>query len=169
MAIINSYSEDSTIHGEDKLIGSDGTTGADAGVTKNYSVDALASFMRTTGLLGDVTIRNLTTTGAIYVTINTIQATPGASRVIRADEHFNVITFTGGNGTYVIELPPSEEGLMLRFKTDDTITNSKDIALQPVGGETIDGAVLYTMDRGYDGITILGFQGNWLVVQKKDK
>ena len=34
MAIINTYSSDSTIEGADKLIGSDGTSGADAGKTK---------------------------------------------------------------------------------------------------------------------------------------
>jgi len=43
MATINTYDNDSTIEAADKLIGSDGSTGADAGKTKNYTVSSLTS------------------------------------------------------------------------------------------------------------------------------
>lgn len=59
MAIINTYSNDSTIHGEDKLIGSDGTTGADAGKTKNYQVDTLTSYV-SSNLSGNIKMTGLT-------------------------------------------------------------------------------------------------------------
>ena len=45
MANINSYASDQTIHANDKLIGSDGTTGADFGKTKNFTVSALRDYM----------------------------------------------------------------------------------------------------------------------------
>lgn len=43
MANIGTYSNDSTIDPADKLIGSDGTSGADAGKTKNYTVSSLST------------------------------------------------------------------------------------------------------------------------------
>lgn len=59
MAIINSYGNDGTIHGADKLIGSDGTTGADAGKTKNYTVSSLTSFVGE-NLSGTIKLSGLT-------------------------------------------------------------------------------------------------------------
>lgn len=43
MANIGTYSNDSTINAADKLIGSDGTSGADSGKTKNYTVSSLTT------------------------------------------------------------------------------------------------------------------------------
>ena len=61
MANINSYASDQTIHANDKLIGSDGTTGADFGKTKNFTVgdikDYVISFLdETTTLSTTVTL-----------------------------------------------------------------------------------------------------------------
>lgn len=170
MAIINSYSNDGTIHGADKLIGSDGTTGADAGKTKNYTVSSIAAWIGSDGLTAtDVTVQGLTTTGKVKVSINPITCSAGGSTTLTADKHFNMLTFSGGNGTHVINLPASEDGLLLRFKTDGTFSNSKDCTLTPQSGETIDGATDYTADRDYDGITLMGYNGNWFIIQKKDK
>jgi hypothetical protein len=43
MANIGTYSNDSTIDPADKLIGTDGTSGADSGKTKNYTISALTT------------------------------------------------------------------------------------------------------------------------------
>lgn len=45
MANINSYASDQTIHANDKLIGSDGTTGADFGKTKNFTVGDIKDYV----------------------------------------------------------------------------------------------------------------------------
>lgn len=45
MANINTYQIDTTIHELDKLIGSDGSTGPDAGKTKNFTVSSLKEFI----------------------------------------------------------------------------------------------------------------------------
>ena len=58
----------------------------------------------------------------------------------------------------------------MRFKTDDTIAANKNISLVPQSGERIDGEDSYSMDRPYDGITLMGGpSGDWFVIQKKEK
>ena len=84
---------------------------------------------------------------------------------------FNFISYTGDEtGTYTINLPASESGAVLQFKTDGTITANKKAQLTPQVGETIDGSSEpYQLDRSYDGITLVGFGGNWFITQKKEK
>lgn len=59
MATINTYNNDSTIEAADKLIGSDGSTGADAGKTKNYTVSSLTTYV-SQNLSNPVKISSLT-------------------------------------------------------------------------------------------------------------
>lgn len=169
MAIINSYSNDTTVNGTDKLIGSDGAIGATNGNTLNYTVTSLSAWVGQYGLGGTVNLGNTTFGGAVKVALNEIVGTAGDVFDINIENHFNVISFQNGNGTMTINLPSAVEGVMLRFKTDSTISNSNDVLLQPQSGQTIDGASNYIMDRAYDGITLLGYQSNWFIIQKKDK
>ena len=125
-----------------------------------------------TSTLQATSVGEFTTTGRVNVTLNSITGDPGGSETISASNNFNFIGFeTGGeNGTYTINLPESEAGLILRFKTDDTIAANKNISLTPQSGERIDGEASYTMDRPYDGITLMGGpSGDWFVIQKKEK
>jgi hypothetical protein len=123
--------------------------------------------------LSATSVGEFTTTGRVNVTLNEVTGTPGGSETLSADKNFNFIDFASGeNGTYTLNLPASEPGLIMRFKTDDTISNSKDISLTPQSGERIDGEASYTMDRPYDGITLMGGPsgvGDWFVIQKKEK
>ena len=170
MAVINSYSLDTTVDSADKLIGSDGTTGVDAGKTKNFSIGSLASWIGQYGLNGIVSLGSLITTGYVKVTINTINAQDGGSTSITASNHFNFINFSGAaNGTHSIILPSVVNGLILRFKTNGTVSNSKDIEIEGQTGQTIDGASTFSLDRGYDGISLLGNNGHWYIIQRKSK
>lgn len=45
MANVSSYQSDSTVEPLDKLLGSDGSDGVDAGKTKNYTVASLRAFI----------------------------------------------------------------------------------------------------------------------------
>lgn len=119
--------------------------------------------------LATTTVDEFTTTDRVNVTVNSITATPGGSETLSLRNHFNFITYSGANGTYTINLPASENGVILRFKTDDRITANKTVTLQPQSGERIDAEDSYTMDRSYDGITLLGYNQNWFVIQKKEK
>jgi hypothetical protein len=119
-------------------------------------------------------VGEFTTTGRVNVTLNEITGNPGGSETISASNNFNFIGFEGGGetGTYTINLPSSEPGMILRFKTNDTIAANKNISLTPQSGERIDGEASYTMDRPYDGITLMGGPsgvGDWFVIQKKEK
>lgn len=170
MAVINTYASDSVIDANDKLIGSDGAIGADNGKTKNYTVSSLAQWVGTDGLTGVCNLGDVTTSGKVKVAINAISATDGGTTTLTANKHFNFISYVGANnGTHIIQLPTVENGLILRFKTDSTVSNSKDIEIQAQGSSTIDGTSSYMMDRPYDGITILGYNGQWYVIQKKEK
>ena len=83
-------------------------------------------------------------------------------------------TWTGPNGTGRIQLPvvAGNEGRVLRFKTDSSIAANKIIIIAPNvsdSGVTIDGASTYTLDRDYDGVSILCHASNWYIIQKKEK
>ena len=121
--------------------------------------------------LQETSVGEFTTTGRVNVTLNSITGNPGGSESLSASNHFNFIDFESGeNGTYTINLPASEAGLIMRFKTDSSIVANKTIALTPQSGERIDGEASYTMDRPYDGITLMGGpSGDWFVIQKKEK
>ena len=122
--------------------------------------------------LSATSVKEFTTTDRVNVTINEITANDGGSENLNYNKHFNLITYEGGNGTYTITLPESEPGVIMRFKTDETIAANKTITLQPQAGGTIDAESTYLMNRSYDGITIMGRGGDgnkWLIIQKKEK
>jgi len=80
------------------------------------------------------------------------------------------------NGTGNIRLPKvaDNDGRMLRFKSDGTITANKNyrVTLFPdetTAGVTIDGGTSFAMDRSYDGIAVLCYDGQWYVIQRKQK
>jgi len=80
--------------------------------------------------------------------------------------------WTGGNGTSTINLPTTtgNEGRIIRFKSDSTITANKIVRIQPNDvSETIDGAASYDFDRSYDGLSLLCHDGDWYIIQKKEK
>ena len=145
-------------------------------VTTNANVSGNTTLGGTLGVTGNSTLAatsvgEFTTTGRVNVTINDITATPGGSETLAVSKHFNFLTYSGGNGTYTITLPESEDGVILRFKTDDTITANKTITLQPQSGGRIDAESTYVMNRSYDGVSLLGRSGsnNWYIIQKKEK
>ena len=80
------------------------------------------------------------------------------------------------NGTGNIRLPKvaDNDGRMLRFKSDGTITANKNyrVTLFPdetTAGVRIDGGTSFAMDRSYDGIAVLCYDGQWYVIQRKQK
>ncbi len=82
--------------------------------------------------------------------------------------------WTGANGMSRIFLPSvtGNEGRVIGFHSDATITANTYVSLFPFAtdtGVTIDGAASYNFNRAYDGITILCHGGQWYIIQKKDK
>ena len=158
----------SSSQGTDEFINAVDLTTTTASVTSNATVGGTLGVSGVTTLAA-TNVGAFTTTNQVTVTVNQITATPGGSTTLSVSNHFNFITYSGGNGTYTINLPAAQDGVILRFKTDDTIQANKTVSLDPNGGERIDGEASYTMDRGYDGITILGLNSAWFIIQKKEK
>jgi hypothetical protein len=119
--------------------------------------------------LSTTSVGEFTTTDRVNVTINEITGNNGGTESISARDHFNFISYEGENGNYTINLPAAEDGLIMRFKTDDTILANKTITLAPQSGERIDAEASYSMNRSYDGISLLGKGSNWFIIQKKEK
>lgn len=160
----------SSQQGTDEVINGIDLTVTTSEVTGNQTVGGTLG-VTGTSTLAETSVGEFTTTGRVNVTLNEVTGNPGGSETLSASNNFNFIDFESGeNGTYTLNLPPSEAGLIMRFKTDDTIAANKNISLTPQSGERIDGEASYTMDRPYDGITLMGGpSGDWFVIQKKEK
>ena len=154
--------------GTDEVINGVDITVTTSEVTGNQTIGG------TLGVTGNSTLAatsvgEFTTTSRVNVTLNEITGTPGGSETLSATNHFNFISYSGTNGTYTITLPAAEDGLILRFKTDDSVLANRTITLTPQSGERIDAESTYSMDRSYDGISLLGKNSNWYIIQKKEK
>jgi len=154
--------------GTDEVINGVDITVTTSDVTGNQTIGG------TLGVTGNSTLAatsvgEFTTTSRVNVTINEINGNPGGSETISATDHFNFISYEGENGNYTLNLPAAESGIIMRFKTDDTIVANKTITLQPQSGERIDAESTYSMNRSYDGISLLGKDSNWYIIQKKEK
>ena len=143
-------------------------------VTTNANVDGNTTLGGTLGVTGNSTLSTtsvgeFTTTDRVNVTLNEVTGNAGGSETLSLRNHFNFISYEGANGTYTINLPTAEDGVILRFKTDDTVLANKTITLAPQSGQRIDAESSYVMDRSYDGITLLGKDSNWYIIKKKEK
>ena len=112
--------------------------------------------------------------GSWFASITDVTAENGETYVVGDTDYILFATWSGGNGTFTIELPPvaSSEGRMIRIKTDSTISNSKSLSIVPAPGDgdvRIDGETSSSMMRSYDGATYLCHNDEWWVIQKKDK
>jgi len=158
----------SSQQGTDEIINAVTVNTTTSAVTGNQTIGGMLG-VTGNSTLATTSVGEFTTTDRVNVTLNEITGNPGGSETISAENHFNFISYSGGNGNYTVTLPEAETGVILRFKTDDTVLANKTITLQPQAGQRIDGESTYSMDRSYDGITLLGKDSNWYIIQKKEK
>jgi hypothetical protein len=123
---------------------------------------------------GDATTQGVTTqNGALVHDITDINHSDGSNYNVTASDYIMFNTWTGGgdNGDAIVILPlaTNNEGRLLRFKSDSTISANKRVVLVPSGSDTIDGDPSYTMNRSYDGITLLAHNARWYIIQRKEK
>jgi hypothetical protein len=112
--------------------------------------------------------------GSWNADIRDIDAGAGADYSVEETDYILFVNYTGGSGTFTIYLPPvdANEGRMIRIKTDSTISNSHALSIEPDPGDTaatIDGEAASAMTRPYDGATYLCHNGDWWLIQKKEK
>lgn len=120
---------------------------------------------------GDTNVGNFEHTGNHIVNITEVTNENGSTYDVTASDYMIFNTWTGGNGTAEINLPSaaSNEGRLLRFKSDGTISSSTSIDLNPVSGETIDGETTFAFNRDYDGVMLLAHNEDWYIIQRKSK
>jgi hypothetical protein len=162
-----------------------GVTGA-ATLSSTLGVTGATTLSSTLGVTGATTMNATTINGTATLTaksnvdgswnakIRDIDAGAGADYSVEATDYILFVNYTGGNGTFTIYLPPvdANEGRMIRIKTDSTISNSKALSIEPDPGDTsatIDGESASAMTRPYDGATYLCHNGDWWLIQKKEK
>ncbi len=147
----------SSSQGTDEFINAVQVTTTTSEVTSNQTIG------------GNVTISGSTiSNAAIQTAVNEIVGGAGDSRSVDYANHMNVVKFTGDPGDYRISLPSADtNGAQVRFKTDSSVNYNHTVTLVPQSGENIDADSDYTLNRRWDGITLMAYDDNWLVIQKK--
>ena len=153
----------------------DVTTTASVGTNLDVGGDTdLTGRLDVTGsttLTGDTTLNNMDHQGQLIQEITDVTNSSGSVYNVGDTEYMMFNTWTGGNGTATINLPRAgdNEGRLLRFKSDGTISSNTSIALTPASPDTIDGNVEFSFNRDYDGVMLLAHNSNWYIIQRKAK
>lgn len=152
MAIINSY-QTVTPTGDDLVLIVD--TSVEGNPTKTATVSSLSSSI-----------------GAIAKLIPfQITASAGGSSTYSADNNIVEIGWTGGNGTYTLNIPSAATipYRNIRFVTNSTFPNgaSDKVRITAQPGETIDGAAFFEISKVYEGVSIWSNGTEWIVIQAK--
>jgi hypothetical protein len=171
---------------ENESVGPFEQTATGARINGTANVTGATTLSSTLGVTGTSTMNAATINGAATLNSKTfvngswnsnivdVTAEPSSLYKVGDNDYILFVTWSGGNGTFDIELPAvdASAGRMIRIKTDSTISNSKALSIIPADGDTgvlIDGEGSSSMTRPYDGATYLCHKGNWWVIQKKDK
>ncbi len=148
------------------------TVGNDLDVTGNTDITGTLDVTSTTTLTGDAILEStLDHQGKLIQQITDVTHSSGSVYNVQDTEYMIFNTWTGGNGTATINLPRAgdNEGRLLRFKSDGTISSSKSIALTPASPDTIDGNPEFAFNRDYDGVMLLAHNEDWYIIQRKAK
>ena len=129
--------------------------------------------------IGGRALQQATNVGPLYHRVTLLEHTSSSTHQIASTDqtyvYMNTYTDTA-NGYGVIYLPRvgENEGRMFRFKSDGSITANKyyRVGISPTqytAGVRIDGQSAFDMNRDYDGIAVLCYDGQWYVIQRKQK
>ena len=87
------------------------------------------------------------------------------------DTDYNMvdIDWTGGPGTYVLNIPSATEipYRVIRVSNNATVGANDKIHVTPPIGETIDGAAFYNIQKPFNGISVWSDGTRWVVIQAK--
>lgn len=100
-----------------------------------------------------------------------VTASAGGSSTYSADNNIVEIGWTGGNGTYVLNIPSAATipYRNIRFVTNSTFPNgaSDKVQITAQSGETIDGAGFFEISKQYEGVSLWSNGTEWIVIQAK--
>jgi len=110
--------------------------------------------------------------GAIAKLIPTIiVASAGGSSTYSGDNNIVELRWTGGNGTYTLNVPSATAipYRVIRFVTDGTFPGgaSHKINITAQAGETIDGNPNFEISKVYEGVSMWSTGTEWIVIQAK--
>jgi hypothetical protein len=134
------------LQGEEKLVVVQG------GVTKQTIIENILNTLIPT----NITISEATT-------VNLSDSAYATSELI-------VLTWSGSNGTMVLNLPSaaSNTNRVIRLLSDTTFANATHADLTPIGGDTLDGSTnSYRINKEYEGIQVWSNGTEWFIIQKK--
>lgn len=120
---------------------------------------------------GNSTLQGLDHQGFQMENINDVESSNGSTYNVQSSDFMIFNTWVGVNGSATINLPDAteNEGRLLRFKSDSTISANTYINLVPATGDLIDGNSEFAFNRDYDGVMILAHNGDWYIIQRKAK
>ena len=100
-----------------------------------------------------------------------LQAFSSGSSDYDTDYNMVDIDWTGGPGTYVLNIPSATEipYRVIRVSNDATVGAQDKIHVTPPLGETIDGAAFYNIQKPFNGISTWSDGTRWVVIQAKSE
>lgn len=98
-----------------------------------------------------------------------VTATPGGSYTINTTKDIIDVSWSGGTGDFTLTLPSAAAipYRKIRIVNDGTVTANERVNVTAIGGETIDGASDYTINKAYNGIAVWSDGTEWIVIQAK--
>lgn len=100
-----------------------------------------------------------------------ITASAGGSDDYDRPNNIVELGWTGGNGTYVLNIPSATDipYRNIRFVTNSTFPNgaSDKVQITAQSGETIDGAAFFEISKQYEGVSLWSNGTEWIVIQAK--
>jgi hypothetical protein len=111
--------------------------------------------------------------GLAYLTPQLLTASAGGSATVNANYNLVLLSWTGGNGIYTLNLPSAtaadNANRLIRITTDGTLSSGAGdkIDITAVIGQTIDGAASFQISKQYEGLAIYCTGSEWIIVQAK--
>ena len=100
-----------------------------------------------------------------------LQAFASGSSDYDTDYNMVDIDWTGGPGTYVLNIPSAVANpyRVIRVSNNATVGANDKIHVTPPIGETIDGAAFYNIQKPFNGISAWSDGSRWVVIQAKSE
>jgi len=109
--------------------------------------------------------------GLAYLTPQLLTVGAGGSGTVNPDYNLVLLSWTGGNGVYTLNLPlaSSNTNRLIRITTDGSLNSGANdkINITATGGETIDGDPDFQISKSYEGVAVYSTGSEWIVIQAK--
>ena len=109
--------------------------------------------------------------GLAYLTPQLLTASAGTSGTVDPNYNLVLLSWTGGNGVYTLNLPlaSANTNRLIRITTDGSLASGAGdkIDITATGGETIDGDPSFQISKRYEGLAVFSTGSEWIIVQAK--